>query len=175
MLFTGIAALLILFFSVLYFSQTPVDASRLKKFDLAGILKEINKKTQKLGTLNQGIVAGLLHLDEQSGKTATVSDRLKTVQKKSDDEEHTLQQIQDVTGQQIDLSQELNRLSKELSSQMNSISSTGQKQAGDSDRLSGITLETRKQLEEALYWNEQLEQKLKSAASKSEQADRSLP
>ncbi|MBH8596565.1 hypothetical protein [Thermoactinomyces sp. CICC 10523] len=153
-------------------SFTP---GQLKKFDLNGMLKEINEKTKTLGLLNKDIYNGLLQLDAQSGKTQTVSQELIEVNQGVRKQGTTLEEIRRVTGQQVTLSQNLNRLSKQLSTQMELISNSGQKQVDQAVDLKSVTTSTRSKLAEVLKQNDLLEQKLKQAADKAEKVNRSMP
>ncbi|SEN29184.1 hypothetical protein SAMN05444955_108119 [Lihuaxuella thermophila] len=155
--------------------QDLIDSHTLKEFDLNGILKEIDEKTKQLGAANQDILQGLLSISDKSSKTKEVSQKLKTVMQVAGEQSSTLGEIEFVTGEQVTLSQNLNALSKRLRIQMDSISASGQSQVDLSSQLKGISLDTLDKLREAIRQNDQLENKLKSAASKSDRAARSLP
>lgn len=152
-----------------------IDPHALKDFDLNGMLKEIDEKTKQLGAANKEILQGLLSISDKSSKTMEVSQKLTTVMQVADQQGNTLGEIESVTGEQVTLSQNLNSLSQKLEAQMDIISASGQSQVDLSSQLKGISLDTLAKLREALEQNEQLERKLKSAASKSDRAARSLP
>ncbi|MBA4494502.1 hypothetical protein ACFO25_18830 [Paenactinomyces guangxiensis] len=152
-----------------------IDPETVKSFDLNSMLENIDKKTKQLGEVNRGILQSLFTLDNKSAKTKTVNEKLGTVNRVSAKQSETLGEIRDVTGEQVTLSRNLNALSKNLSIQMRIISDSGQTQASNSTRLKSITTDTLDKLREALEENKRLEQKLKSAASKSDRAARSLP
>jgi hypothetical protein len=160
---------------VSFLATSQLSADSLKKFDLPGMLKEIDAKTRKLGEINKEILAGLDLIDTKSAKTLNVSDRLGAANHAAKKEDSTLGSIRDVTGQQVTLSQELNRLSQALTGLMNAISGHSSTQSGSSRELLKTTVDTRENLGEVLRQNQLLEQKLEEAARKSEQAARSMP
>ncbi|MFC7439764.1 hypothetical protein [Laceyella putida] len=147
----------------------------LKPFDLNGTLAEIEAKTKALGSLNKKILQGLQSIEEKSAKTEQVSQKLKQVNGIAGKQSETLTDIRSVTARQVLLSQSLNRLSGDLTRQMNLIANTGKVQASQGQELESVTVETLEKLKEAVKQNQRLEEKLKQAASKSEQASQSLP
>jgi hypothetical protein len=158
-----------------YTHPESFNSEQLKKFDLNGMLTEINEKTKALGLLNKDIYNGLLQLDAQSGKTQTVSQQLNEMNQGVLKQGATLEEIRQVTGEQVTLSQNLNQLSQLLTKQMALISSSGQKQVDQAADLKSITTSTRSKLTEVLKQNDLLEQKLKQAADKSDKVNRSMP
>jgi len=170
----GIFIILILI-PVSFLAAPHLSADSLEKFDLPGMLKEIDAKTRKLGEINKKVLAGLHLIDSKSAQTRTLSNRLGTANQAVKKEDSTLGSVRDVTGQQVTLSQELNRLSRGLTSRMNAISKHASTQSGSSQELLKTTVDTRGQLGEVIRQNRILEQKLKKAAQKSEQTARSLP
>jgi hypothetical protein len=172
--------LLFLFFAIpiltLFFAHADgFRLDQLKAFDLNGMLKEINAKTKTLGSLNKTIYAGLNRLDQQSGKTKTVSQKLSEANQGVKKQEETLENIRQVTQQQVTLAHNLHALSELLTQQMSLISKSGQIQVNQSDQLKSVTFGTRTQLSEVLKQNQIMEQKLGKAAEQSERVDRSVP
>lgn len=160
---------------VSFLTSSQLSADSLKKFDLPGMLKEIDAKTRKLGEINKEILAGIHLIDSKSDQTRTVGDRLQEANQAAKQEDSTLGKVKYVTGQQVALSQEMNGLSRALADLMNAIFSHSSVQSGSARELLKTTMDTRGQLEEVLQQNRLLEQKLEEASKKSEQAARSLP
>ncbi|MEW9032891.1 MAG: hypothetical protein AB2404_09245 [Planifilum fimeticola] len=146
-----------------------------KQVDLNGMLDRIGQNNQQLGAVNENILGGLSSIDKKSGQTAEVHEKLQTVNEGLKDQSFTLGDLESVTGQQVDLSQNLNDLSSFLNGKMDLIASSAKAQVDQANRLRAITLDTKAKLEKALKQNQVLNSKLKSAAAKSQQAANSLP
>ncbi|MFS8512591.1 MAG: hypothetical protein LOD87_02565 [Planifilum fulgidum] len=146
-----------------------------KQVDLNGMLERIGQNNQQLGAVNENILGGLSSIDKKSGQTVQVHEKLQTVNEGLKDQSSTLGDLESVTGQQVDLSQNLNDLSSFLNGKMDLIASAAKAQVDQTDQLRAITLDTKAKLEKALEQNQVLNSKLKSAAAKSRQAANSLP
>lgn len=146
-----------------------------EQVDLNGMLERIGQNNQQLGLVNENILGGLSSISQKSGQTAQVHEKLQTVNEGLKDQSFTLGDLESVTGDQVDLSRDLNDLSSFLSGKMDLISSSAKAQVDQTDQLRTITLDTKAKLEKALQQNQVLAGKLKSAAAKSRQAANSLP
>ncbi|GAA5343862.1 hypothetical protein [Planifilum fimeticola] len=146
-----------------------------KQVDLNGMLDRIGQNNQQLGAVNENILGGLSSIDKKSGQTAEVHEKLRMVNEGLKDQSFTLGDLESVTGQQVNLSQNLNDLSSFLNGKMDLIASSAKVQVDQANRLRAITLDTKAKLEKALEQNQVLNSKLKSAAAKSQQAANSLP
>ncbi|PRX40732.1 hypothetical protein CLV97_11181 [Planifilum fimeticola] len=146
-----------------------------KQVDLNGMLDRIGQNNQQLGAVNENILGGLSSIDKKSGQTAEVHEKLRMVNEGLKDQSFTLGDLESVTGQQVNLSQNLNDLSSFLNGKMALIASSAKVQVDQANRLRAITLDTKAKLEKALEQNQVLNSKLKSAAAKSQQAANSLP
>lgn len=146
-----------------------------EQVDLNGMLERIGQNNQQLGLVNENILGGLSSISQKSGQTAQVHEKLQTVNEGLKDQSFTLGDLESVTGDQVDLSRDLNDLSSFLSGKMDLISSSAKAQVDQTDQLRTITLDTKAKLEKALQQNQVLTGKLKSAAAKSRQAANSLP
>ena len=146
-----------------------------KQVDLNGMLDRIGQNNQQLGAVNENILGGLSSIDKKSGQTAEVHEKLRMVNEGLKDQSFTLGDLESVTGQQVNLSQNLNDLSSFLNGKMDLIASSAKAQVDQANRLRAITLDTKAKLEKALEQNQVLNSKLKSAAAKSQQAANSLP
>ena len=139
------------------------------------MLERIGQNNRQLGAVNENILGGLSSIDQKSGQTVQVHEKLQTVRDGLDDQSFTLGDLETVTGQQVDLSQNMNDLSAFLNGKMTSIASSAKDQVDQTEQLRAITLDTKAKLEKALEQNQLLNEKLKSAAAKSRQAANSLP
>lgn len=146
-----------------------------KQVDLNGMLERIGENNRQLGAVNENILGGLSSIDKKSGQTVQVHEKLKTVNKGLKGQSFTLGDLKTVTGQQVDLSRDMNDLSSLLNEKMNSIASSARAQVDHTRQFRDITLDTKVKLERALKQNQALNNKLKSAAAKSRQAANSLP
>lgn len=155
--------------------ETNTLAELHKQVDLNGMLERIGQNNQQLGLVNENILGGLSSISQKSGQTAQVHEKLQTVNEGLKDQSFTLGDLESVTGDQVDLSRDLNDLSSFLSGKMDLISSSAKAQVDQTDQLRTITLDTKAKLEKALQQNQVLTGKLKSAAAKSRQAANSLP
>lgn len=165
-------------------SLTLPDLSKVKmdslnhippQYDLNGMLEQINQNNTKLGTVNANILSALQGISDKSDKTMDVSHKLSLVYQGLGDQGMILGDMRTVTGQQVVLSQNLNRLSRFLHSKMNLISVSANEQLDEIQTLRTITLDTKSKLQSALSYNLQLERKLSAAADKSEKVANSLP
>lgn len=145
------------------------------QYDLNGMLEQINQNNTHLGTVNANILNALKGINDKSNKTMDVSNKLSLVYQGLGDQGMILGDMRTVTGQQVVLSQNLNRLSRFLHSKMNLISASANKQVSEVQRLRAITLDTKSKLQSALSYNLQMERKLSAAADKSKKAANSLP
>lgn len=155
--------------------ETNTLAELHKQVDLNGMLERIDQNNRQLGAVNENILGGLSSIDQKSGQTVQVHEKLQTVRDGLDDQSFTLGDLETVTGQQVDLSQNMNDLSAFLNGKMTSIASSAKDQVDQTEQLRAITLDTKAKLERALEQNQLLNEKLKSAAAKSRQAANSLP
>lgn len=155
--------------------ETNTLAELHKQVDLNGMLERIGQNNRQLGAVNENILGGLSSIDQKSGQTVQVHEKLQTVRDGLDDQSFTLGDLETVTGQQVDLSQNMNDLSAFLNGKMTSIASSAKDQVDQTEQLRAITLDTKAKLERALEQNQLLNEKLKSAAAKSRQAANSLP
>src|SRR5690606_3598555 len=146
-----------------------------EQVDLNGMLERIGQNNQQLGLVNANILGGLSSISQKSGQTAQVHEKLQTVNEGLKDQSFTLGDLESVTGDQVDLSRDLNDLSSFLSGTMDLICSSAKAQVDQTDQRRTITLDTKAELEQALQQNRVLTGKLKSAAAKSRQAANSLP
>jgi hypothetical protein len=146
-----------------------------KQVDLNGMLERIGQNNAQLGTVNENILGGLSAINQKSGQTVQVHEKLQTVNEGLKGQSLTLGDLESVTGQQVDLSQNMNDLSFFLNGKMNLIASSASAQVDQAKQLRAITLDTKAKLEKALEQNRVLNNKLKSAAAKSRQAANSLP
>lgn len=156
-------------------TKVPWSKMSLEDFNLSGTLAKIYEKTEQLGDVNQGIIQGIKALEEQSGKTKEVNQKLQQVGQLAGAQVDQLDQIRTVIGQQVPLSQSLHGLSHRLAKQMDTISKSGEKQATQADQLKKITEQTETNIKEVLHQNQLLEKKLGQAADVAEKVNNSLP
>ena len=156
-------------------TKVPWSEISFEDFDLSGTLAKIHERTEQLGDVNQGIIQGIQKLEEQSGKTKEVNQKLSRVGELAGAQVEQLNQIRVVTGQQVPLSQNLHSLSQRLANQMDTISKSGGRQATQAGQLKKITEQTEANLNEVLQQNVLLEEKLGQAAEVAEQVKNSLP
>ena len=157
------------------FAKIPWTEISFEDFHLSGTLAKIYEKTEQLGDVNQGIIQGIKALEEQSGKTKEVNQKLQQVGQLANAQVDQLNQIRMVTDQQVPLSQSLHGFSDRLAKQMSGISKSGGEQAAQADQLKKITEQTEANIKEVLHQNELLEKKLGQAADVAKKVNNSLP